>query len=126
MQALPHREGTLNKARRDPRVRISTPFICSLSSLGVRRWFRKPIADLGVVYDLSLRGIRMSTEAPIKPGDQISLTLRLPKDTSPAEVAVATVRWAKDQIYGLSFRRVSQSSWRLLTQYVDAETITKA
>jgi hypothetical protein len=68
----------------------------------------------------------MSTEAPIKPGDQISLTLRLPKDTSPAEVAVATVRWAKDQIYGLSFRRVSQSSWRLLTQYVDAETITKA
>jgi PilZ domain len=125
MQALQHQEETPNKARRYPRVRISTPFVCSLISLGSRGRLRKPIADIGVVYDLSLRGIRVSTEAPIKPGDQVSVTLRLPKDTSPAEIAVATVRWTKDQIYGLAFRRVSQSSCRLLTQYMNAATLAK-
>ena len=126
MQTVHHRGSFLNKFRRHPRVRIPTPFVCSLARLGSSGWFRKPSANVGVVYDLSLRGVRVSTEAPIKPGDQVSLTLRLPKQVAPAEIAVATVRWTKDQIYGLSFRRLSQSSLNRLNKYMAITTMVKA
>lgn len=79
-----------------------------------------------MVYDVSLRGMRVSTEAPIKPGDQVSLTLRLPKQAAPAEIAVATVRWTKDQIYGLAFRKLSQSSLSRLNKYMAISTMLKA
>jgi hypothetical protein len=67
----------------------------------------------------------VSTEAPIKPGDQVSLTLRLPKQAAPAEIAVATVRWTKDQIYGLAFRKMSQSSLSRLNKYMAIMTMVK-
>jgi len=126
MQTAHHRGSALNKFRRYPRVRIPTPFICSLARLESNGWFRKPSENVGVVYDLSLRGVRVSTEAPIKPGDQVSLTLRLPKQAAPAEIAVATVRWTKDQIYGLAFRRLSQSSLSRLNKYIAISTMVKA
>jgi len=118
MQTAHHRETALNRFRRYPRVRVPTPFTCSLARLESAGWFRKPIENVGVVYDLSLRGVRVSTEAPMKPGDLVALTLRLPKQVAPAEIAVATVRWTKDQIYGLSFRRLSQSSLNRLNKYM--------
>ena len=68
----------------------------------------------------------MSTEASIKPGDQVSLTLRLPKQVAPAEIAVATVRWTKDQIYGLAFRKLSQSSLSRLNKYMAIMTTMKS
>jgi hypothetical protein len=37
----------------------------------------------------------VGTEASIKPGDQVSLTLRLPNDTVPAAIALAVVRLTK-------------------------------
>ena len=125
MQTTHHRRSVLNRFRRYPRVRIPTPFTCSLARLESKGWFRKPSEDLGVVYDLSLRGVRVSTEAPIKPGDQVSLTLRLPKQAAPAEIAVATVRWTKDQIYGLAFRKMSQSSLSRLNKYMAIMTMVK-
>ena len=67
----------------------------------------------------------MSTEASIKPGDQVSLTLRLPKQVAPAEIAVATVRWTKGQIYGLAFRKLSQSSLSRLNKYMAIMTTMK-
>jgi hypothetical protein len=118
MQTAHHRGTALNKFRRYPRVRVPTPFTCSLARLESAGWFRKPSENVGVVYDLSLRGVRVSTEAPIKPGDQVSLTLRLPKQVAPAEIAVATVRWTKDQIYGLAFRKLSQASLTRLNKYM--------
>lgn len=57
----------------------------------------------------SLRGVRVGTEALTKPGDQVSLNLRLPKDTAPAAIAAAAVRLPKDQVEGLAFNRLSQS-----------------
>lgn len=126
MQTAHHRGAALNRFRRYPRVRIPTPFTCSLARLESKRWFRKPSEDVGVVYDLSLRGVRVSTEAPIKPGDQVSLKLRLPKQAAPAEIAVATVCWTKDQIYGLAFRKLSQSSLSRLNKYMLIMTMAKA
>lgn len=67
----------------------------------------------------------MSTEAVLKPGDMVALTLRLPKQISPATIKVATVRWGKDQIYGLAFRTLSQSTLSRLSKYMAITTMEK-
>ncbi len=113
-----HRSAILNKFRQHPRVRISAPFACALSHCQSRRWLRRPGIDLGVVYDLSMRGARVSTEAEIRPGDEVMLRLRLPKQIKPADIAVAKVRWAKDQFFGLAFTEVSPAAQNRLKKYV--------
>jgi len=42
--------------------------------------------------------------------DRRSPRPRLPKDTTSSAIAVAAVRWTNDQIYGLVFKRLAQSS----------------
>jgi hypothetical protein len=116
MQTAHQRGAVLNKFRRYPRIRVPTPFTCSVSRLEPAGWFRKPSENIGVVYDLSLRGVRMSTEAPIKPGDLVSLRLR--NQVAPAEIAVATVRWTKDQVYGLAFRKLSEAARSRVSKYM--------
>lgn len=127
MQTTHHRRALLNKFRRYPRVRIPTPFSCALSYLESKNngWFKKTSEGVGVVYDLSLRGVRVSTEAVLKPGDLVALTLRLPKQISTAKIQVAAVCWTKDQVYGLAFRRLSQSTLNRLTKYMAVTTMGK-
>ncbi len=118
MEQLASRSSGLNKFRRHSRVRITAPFACALSRRQVRRWVRRVPIDLGVVYDLSVRGARVSTEAEIKPGDEITLSLRLPRQIKPAEIAVATVQWTKDQFFGLAFTELSPAAQSRLEKYV--------
>ena len=127
MQTPQHHGSILNKFRRHPRVRISTPFSCTLTRLesNTSGWLRVPDEDVGVVYDLSLRGVRVSTEAMIKPGDVVALSLRLPKQIAPARITAATVRWTKDQIYGLAFRKISPASLSRLNKYMVLTTERK-
>jgi len=113
------RPSTLNRFRRHPRVRIETPFVCALSPVRSRRWLRRSPMNWGLVYDLSVRGARVSTEAPLKPGDEVTLRLRLPKQIRPADIAVATIRWTKDQFYGLAFRRLSFDAHDRLKKFVN-------
>jgi hypothetical protein len=113
-----HRSVALNRFRRHPRVRITAPFACALAPLRQRRWLRRPTIDLGLVYDLSLRGARVSTEAAIRPGDEVTLSLRLPKQIRSAEIAVATVRWAKDRFVGLAFKKLSYDAHGRLKKFV--------
>jgi hypothetical protein len=113
-----HRPVVLNRFRQHPRVRISAPFICALSQYRSRRWLRRPGIDLGVVYDLSVRGARVSTQAQIRPGDEVTLSLRLPKQIKPANITVATVKWAKDQFFGLAFTELSPAARHRLEKYV--------
>lgn len=112
------RQSGINRFRRHPRVRIAAPFACALSSLKPRHWLRKPTVNLGVVYDLSLRGARVSTRAVMRPGDEVTISLRLPKQIHSADISLATVRWAKDQFVGLAFTRLSASSYGRLKKYV--------
>jgi len=114
----------INRFRRHPRVRIATPFACALSSLKPRHWLRKPTVNLGVVYDLSLRGARVSTRAVMRPGDEVAISLRLPKQIRSADISQATVRWAKDQFVGLAFTRLSASCYGRLKKYVAIATGT--
>lgn len=119
-----HRPSVLNKFRQHPRIRISAPFICALSQYRSHRWLRRPGIDLGVVYDLSLRGARVSTQAEIRPGDEVTLSLRLPKQIKPANIAVATVKWAKDQFFGLAFTELSPAARNRLEKYVAVVSTT--
>lgn len=127
MQTTHHHGSILNKFRRHPRVRISTPFSCTLTRLEstIGGWLRVPDEGVGVVYDLSLRGVRVSTEAEMKPGDVVGLTLRLPKQLAPARITAATVRWTKDQVYGLAFRKISPASLSRLNKYMALTTRRK-
>lgn len=93
--------------RAHARLRIPIPFICAIFRKGVSRWFTKDSLGLGVVYDVSMKGARVSSEAPIKPGDQVTVTLQLPKQLEPLAVERATVRWAKDQTFGLEFMHLT-------------------
>ncbi len=79
---------------------------------------RRPVVGLGVVYDLSIRGARVSTEASIRPGDEVTVSLRLPKQIKSADIAVARVRWTKDRFFGLAFTRLSEASYSRLKKYV--------
>lgn len=81
---------------------------------------------MGLVYDLSIRGARVSTQAEIKPGDEITLSLRLPKQIKPADIAVATVKWAKDQFFGLAFTELSSAAQNRLKKYVAVVSTTAA
>ncbi len=115
---LSTRHPKLNRFRKHPRVRIPTPFSCALYRLADARWFRKPPDEIGVVYDLSLRGVRVTTEAPIRPGDEVALRILLPKQIQPAYIEVATVRWTKEQTYGIAFKRLSLSAQTRLRKYM--------
>ncbi|HEX7093166.1 MAG TPA: PilZ domain-containing protein [Nitrospiraceae bacterium] len=126
MEQISRRPSVLNRFRQHPRVRISAPFVCALSHCQSRRWLRSPGIDLGVVYDLSIRGARVSTEAEIRPGDEVTLSLRLPKQFKPADIAVATVKWAKDQFFGLAFTELSPAAQNRLKKYVAIVSTTAA
>lgn len=126
LEQTPHRSLLLNRFRRHPRVRISAPFVCALSRCQSRRWLRRPSIDLGVVYDLSVRGARVSTEAEMRPGDEVTVSLRLPKQIKSADIAVATVQWTKDQFFGLAFTELSSAARNRLEKYVAIVLATAA
>jgi len=125
MQLVHQQKLTRNKARQYSRFRISMPFSCSVSSQMTRGWFRKPVHDVGLVYDLSLHGACVSTDAAIKPGDQVSLVLRLNKSTPPVEVATATVCWTNYQFHGLAFSALSEASLNRLAEYMGLSGLAK-
>ena len=103
--------------REHARLRIPIPFACSISRKGVSRWFAKDHVGLGVVLDVSMKGARVSSEAPIKLGDQVMVTLQLPKQLEPLAVERATVRWAKNQTFGLEFMHLTFTGWLQLKNF---------
>jgi hypothetical protein len=54
------------------------------------------------------------------------LSLRLPKQIKPADITVATVRWMKDQFFGLAFTELSPAAQNRLKKYVAIVSTTAA
>lgn len=96
--------------RRYPRLRIQTPFPCSFMPLE----FGLPLAnaeeEIGVVYDISLRGLKVMSASMPCLGTQVAIGVRLPHQTSPASIDRATVRWKTSQAFGLEFTALSKFS----------------
>jgi len=107
--------------REHTRTRIPVPFSCALSEKVSPRWFAKKRAGLGVVYDVSLKGARVTCEAPMDPGDQVTVLLRLPKQVAPLAVERATVRWAKDQTFGLEFMHLTSTAATRLKRFLSLQ-----
>jgi hypothetical protein len=101
-----HGVRSVPQLRRYPRVRVSAPFPCSFARVGR---LRKGVAEqgVGIVYDVSEKGARVMTEAVITPGDRIAMQLRLPTQSASMVIETATVRWGKEQIYGVEFEALS-------------------
>ena len=108
--------------REHARLRIQIPFACSISRKGVSRWFAKVRIGQGVVYDVSMKGARVSSEAPFKPGDQVMVTLQLPKQPEPLAVERAIVRWTMDKTFGLEFRRLTFTGALQLKRFIALHT----
>jgi len=98
---------TGTQLRKHPRVRVSAPFPCSFARIGLGKWVAAERGGLGVVFDVSSRGARVMTEAVITPGDRIAISLRLPQQISATFVELATVRWGKNQTFGVEFGDLS-------------------
>ncbi len=107
--------------RKYPRVRVSAPFPCSLARVGL---LRKGAVEqgLGIVYDVSTKGARVMTEAVITPGDRIAMSLRLPNQAASMFVETATVRWGKEQTYGVEFERLSPSDNKHLETFMNHQS----
>jgi hypothetical protein len=88
--------------RRYPRHRVSAPFPCAFSLLGLKRWTAADRSGLGVVLDVSLRGAKVMSTAAMNPGDHLAVSLRMPDQANTMQLD-ATVRWINDQLIGLEF-----------------------
>jgi hypothetical protein len=107
--------------REHTRTRVPVPFSCALAEKARPRWFAKKRAGLGVVYDVSLKGARVTSEAPMNPGDQVTVLLRLPKQVAPLAVERATVRWAKDNTFGLEFMHLTSTAAIRLQRFLSSQ-----
>jgi len=108
--------------RQYPRLRVSAPFVCSLSRLGLAKWLGRGANGIGVVFDVSMKGAKVMSEAGIQRGDRLSVSLSLPNQVSPMTVEEATVRWEKDQVYGLEFVDLSQVAEMRLRKFITIST----
>lgn len=107
--------------REHARMRVPVPFSCALAEKARPSWFAKKRAGLGVVYDVSLKGARVTSEAPMNPGDQVTVLLRLPKQVAALAVERATVRWAKDQTFGLEFMHLTSTAAIRLQRFLSSQ-----
>ncbi|MBM4126267.1 MAG: PilZ domain-containing protein [Nitrospira sp.] len=110
---------TSAQLRRHPRVRVLAPFPCSLALVGLKQWRAFDEGGLGVVYDVSAKGARVMTQALISPGDRVAINLRLPNQAASTVIELATVRWGKEQTYGIEFQGVSSSADTRLQTFMD-------
>lgn len=97
---------------------MSAPFPCSFARVGLKKWSAVERGGLGVVYDMSAKGVRLMTESAISPGDQIAISLRLPQQVTPMFIELATVRWGRDQTYGVEFDDLSPTADMRLRKFL--------
>jgi hypothetical protein len=62
------------------------------------------------------------TEAVITPGDRIAISLRLPQQASATFVELATVRWGKNQTFGVEFGDLSPVADMRLRKFLSRQT----
>jgi hypothetical protein len=110
-------ESIQSELRQHRRLRIPAPFVCAFSRIGLTRWLSDDREGLGVVLDVSLKGAKVMSAVTMAPGDQLAVSLRLPNQLATMN-ADATVRWGKDQTFGLEFVTLSRTAEMRLHKYL--------
>ena len=113
----PTHESRQTELRQLPRLRVYAPFVCVFSRIGFTRWVSEDRDGLGVVLDVSLKGARVMSAVSMTPGDQLVVSLRLPNQVATMN-ADATVRWVKNQTFGLEFATLSRTAEIRLRKYL--------
>ncbi|HKT36045.1 MAG TPA: PilZ domain-containing protein [Nitrospira sp.] len=103
--------------RRYPRHRISAPFPCAFSLLGLKRWTAVDRNGLGVVLDVSLKGAKVMSTAAMNPGDHLAVSFRMPDQVAAMQLD-ATVKWITDQLFGLEFVSLPLSAETRLKKFL--------
>jgi c-di-GMP-binding flagellar brake protein YcgR len=71
-----------------------------------------------VVFDVSMKGAKVMSETGIRLGERVAVSLRLPNQATPMTVEEATVRWERDQTYGLEFINLSAIAEMRLRKFI--------
>ena len=103
--------------RRHPRYRVSAPFPCAFSLLGLKRWTASERNGLGVVVDVSLKGAKVMSTAAMSPGDHLAVSFRMPDQVTAMQLD-AIVRWINDQLIGLEFVSMTISAETSLKKFL--------
>ena len=69
----------------------------------------------GVVTDLSLEGCRLTSAIHIPSGIPIEIHIR-PDQHAPVYVSGAVVRWERDSVFGLAFKKMPELESATLTR----------
>lgn len=94
------------------KVNIEVEFL-GLTSKGME------IHGRGVVRNLSMRGARIETDAPVKKDDQLTLFLTLPHQAGLLEIPAVAIRWGVhlNQL-GVEFLKLDTKTSRQLMRYL--------
>jgi hypothetical protein len=65
------------------------------------------IVGEGTIVDLGVPGCAVESAIAPMPGDYVRLHVLMPDEAGPLQVALAKVRWAKEQRFGVEFLKVS-------------------
>ena len=76
-----------------------------------------PCESQGIVWNLSVNGLHLSGDLPLRVGQTCPVTIKLPNQPSVI-VAAAIVRWVRGQEYGLETLVVEKLTHRRLEQII--------
>lgn len=62
----------------------------------------------GTLFDLSVTGCRIQSNAALTPGSYLALHFEVPQTESQLAVDVSVVRWHKDNQFGIEFLRYAE------------------
>lgn len=71
----------------------------------------------GTVWNLSLNGLRLSGDLPMRPGETVSLTVTLPNEQR-IEVPEAVVRWSRGEEFAVENVSIERHTQARLRHYV--------
>jgi c-di-GMP-binding flagellar brake protein YcgR len=78
----------------------------------------------GQVVDLSTGGCKVESDWRHAPGEYLCMNLQFLAPDRPVAIALAVVRWSREQAFGVEFIRmepVQQERLRLLVQYIEKD-----
>jgi hypothetical protein len=76
-----------------------------------------PFQGQGTIWNLSLNGLRLSGNLPMRPGETLSLTVTLPNEQR-IEVREAVVRWSRGQEFAVENLAIEPYTHARLQHYV--------
>lgn len=76
-----------------------------------------PFQGKGIVWNLSLNGLRLSGDLPMRPGETLSLTVTLSNEQR-IKVSEAVVRWSRDQEFAVETIKIDECTIARLQHYV--------